>query len=273
MENKKQTSDRIKQLVKEKYAAIGSQSGESCCGPGSCCSSDGDVDYSIFSDDYTQLKGYNPDADLKLGCGLPTEYAKMKEGDIVVDLGSGAGNDAFIARQIVGESGRVIGVDMTEAMIQKATLNAIKLNFDNIDFVLGDIEEMPLSDNIADVVVSNCVLNLVPDKEKAIAEIYRILKPGGHFSISDVVIDGNLPNAIIEDAEMYAGCVAGAIDKKEYLEIFENTGFQNITIQKLKEITLPDEMLLNYLSKTELMRFKNSDNGIYSITVYAEKFV
>jgi ubiquinone/menaquinone biosynthesis C-methylase UbiE len=195
----------------------------------------------------------------------------MKPGDTVVDLGSGAGNDAFVARQVVGESGKVIGLDMTEAMIQRATLNAIKLNYMNVDFVLGDIEEMPLDDDIADVVVSNCVLNLVPDKEKAFAETYRILKTGGHFSISDVVVSGNLPDQIKEDAEMYAGCVAGAIDKDEYLKIVKETGFENITIQKQKEIQLPDDMLLNYLTKEELKEFRNSDTGIYSITVYAEK--
>ncbi|WP_416221627.1 arsenite methyltransferase [Rhodohalobacter sp.] len=266
------TSDEIKQSVKDKYAEISRSSDQAgCCGPSGCCSTDSNVDYTIFSDDYSKLEGYNPDADLGLGCGLPTEFAKMKPGDTVVDLGSGAGNDAFVARQVVGESGRVIGLDMTEAMIQKSTLNAIKLGFDNVDFVLGDIEEMPLDDSIADVVVSNCVLNLVPDKEKAFAETYRILKNGGHFSISDVVIAGDLPDAIKEDAEMYAGCVAGAIDKDEYLDIVKNTGFENITVQKMKEIQLPDEMLLNYLSEEELKSFKNSDTGIYSITVYAEK--
>jgi len=262
----------IKQSVKEKYASISRNSGsESCCGPSECCSSDQGVDYTIFSDDYSELEGYNPDADLGLGCGLPTEFAKMKPGDTVVDLGSGAGNDAFVARQVVGESGKVIGLDMTEEMIQRSTLNAIKLKYDNVDFVLGDIEEMPLDDSIADVVVSNCVLNLVPDKEKAFAETYRILKPGGHFSISDIVIAGDLPDAIKEDAEMYAGCVAGAIDKDEYLGIVKNSGFENITIQKMKEIQLPDEMLLNNLSEDELNKFRNSDTGIYSITMYAEK--
>ena len=262
----------IKQSVKEKYAKISEQNGASgCCEPSGCCSPDSKVDYTIFSDDYSSLEGYNPDADLNLGCGLPTEFAKMKPGDTVVDLGSGAGNDAFVARQVVGESGRVIGIDMTEAMIQRATLNAIKLSFMNVDFVLGDIEEMPLDDAIADVVVSNCVLNLVPDKEKAFGETMRILKPGGHFSISDVVISGDLPNAIKEDAEMYAGCVAGAIDKEEYLEIVKKAGFENITVQKLKKISLPDEMLLNYLSEDELKAFRNSDNGIFSITLYAEK--
>ena len=160
---------------------------------------------------------------------------------------------------------------MTEAMIQRATLNAIKLGYENVDFILGDIEAMPLNNDIADVVVSNCVLNLVPDKEKAFSETYRILKSGGHFSISDVVISGDLPDEIKEDAEMYAGCVAGAIEKDKYLNIVENSGFENITIQKLKQIQLPDDMLLNYLSKEGLRQFRNSEVGIYSITVYAEK--
>jgi len=272
MNSQIQSPDQIKQSVKEKYAAISNQSeSSSCCGPSGCCSPESNVDYSVFSDDYSQLEGYNPEADLKLGCGLPTEYAKIKEGDSVVDLGSGAGNDAFIARQVVGETGKVIGIDMTEAMIQRATLNAIKLNYKNVDFILGDIEAMPLNNDIADVVVSNCVLNLVPDKEKAFSETYRILKSGGHFSISDVVISGDLPSEIKEDAEMYAGCVAGAIEKDKYLNIVENSGFENITIQKLKEIQLPDDMLLNYLSKEGLRQFRNSEVGIYSITVYAEK--
>jgi arsenite methyltransferase len=253
----KESPEEIKQSVKEKYAKISEQNGETgCCGPTGCCSTDSSVDYTIFSDDYSNLDGYNPDADLNLGCGLPTEFAKMKPGDTVVDLGSGAGNDAFVARQVVGESGKVIGLDMTEAMIQRATLNAIKLNYMNVDFVLGDIEEMPLEDEIADVVVSNCVLNLVPDKARAFSETYRILKPGGHFSISDIVVAGNLPDAIKEDAEMYAGCVAGAIDKDEYLKIVKETGFENITIQKQKEIQLPDELLLNYLTKGRTERIQ-----------------
>ena len=266
------TSDEIKQSVKDKYAEISRSSGQTgCCGPTGCCTPDSNVDYTIFSDDYSKLEGYNPDADLGLGCGLPTEFAKLKPGDTVVDLGSGAGNDAFIARQVVGEDGKVIGLDMTEEMVQKSTKNAMKLKYENVDFVLGDIEEIPLDNSIADVVVSNCVLNLVPDKEKAFAETYRILKSGGHFSISDVVVSGNLPDQIKEDAEMYAGCVAGAIEKDVYLDIVSSTGFENITIQKMKEIQLPDKMLLNYLSKEELKSFKNSDTGIYSITVYAEK--
>lgn len=272
MNNQQKSPDAIKLSVKEKYAEIsrGSEK-DSCCSPAGCCGPDGNVDYTIFADDYSALEGYNPDADLGLGCGLPTEHAHMNPGDTVVDLGSGAGNDAFVARQVVGESGRVIGIDMTGAMVEKATANAKKLNYKNVEFIEGDIEEMPLEDSIADVVVSNCVLNLVPDKARAFAETYRILKNGGHFSISDVVIEGDLPGEIREDGEMYAGCVAGAIDRVKYLGIVKDAGFRNITVQKLKEIHLPDEMLLNYLSPAELKNFRNSDSGIYSITVYAEK--
>ena len=268
---KTKSADKIKQSVKEEYTKISEKSGVTgCCGPAAGSTSNS-IDYTIFSDDYSDLEGYNPDADLNLGCGLPTEFAKIKLGDTVVDLGSGAGNDAFVARKATGESGRVIGLDMTEAMIHQARMNAAKLDYENVDFVLGDIEEMPLEDGIADVVVSNCVLNLVPDKEKAFAETQRILKSGGHFSISDVVIAGDLPISIRESAEMYAGCVAGAIEKNDYLKIVKNAGFGNITVQKMKEIQLPDEMLLNYITPEELKDFRSSNTGIYSITVYAEK--
>ena len=262
----------IKQAVKEKYSQIAMQSKQenesSCCGATGCCSG---VDYTIFSENYNQVKGYNADADLGLGCGIPTEYANIKEGDTVVDLGSGAGNDCFVARAIVGEYGKVVGIDMTEAMIAKARENAKKLNYSNVEFVLGDIENMPISAKVADVVISNCVLNLVPNKQKAFEEIYRILKSGGHFSISDVVIKGELPDKIKQAAEMYAGCVAGAIDKDEYVGIIERTGFVDVTIQKEKQITVPDEVLLNFLNETELRSFKEAGTGIYSITVYGKK--
>src|SRR5690606_33346771 len=218
----------LKEMVKEKYTQIAVQSKEanesSCCGAGGSC---GSVDYTIFSDDYSSLKGYNKDADLGLGCGLPTAFALIKEGDTVVDLGSGAGNDCFVAREIAGETGEVIGIDMTEVMIEKAKANAKKLGFTNVHFRLGDIEDMPLASNRADVVVSNCVMNLVPDKEKAFRETFRILKPGGHFSISDVVLEGELPQELSKEAEMYAGCVSGALQKSEYLEIIEKAGFTN----------------------------------------------
>ena len=264
---------QIKELVKEKYTAIAEQSqtqnATSCCGAtSSCC---GDEVYNIMADDYTKLEGYNPDADLGLGCGLPTEFAKIKEGDTVIDLGSGAGNDAFIARKIIGESGKVVGIDFTEAMIKKATANAEKLSFSNVTFRLGDIDDMPVTSNYADVIVSNCVLNLVPNKHKVISEIYRVLKPGGHFSISDIVLKGELPARWKEVAELYAGCVSGAIQKQVYLEIIEQAGFKNITLQKDKPIIIPDDILANYLSAEEITTYKNGKTKITSITVYGEK--
>ena len=263
---------QLKELVKEKYSEIANQSKEtnasSCCGATGCGSNDV---YSIMADDYSKLDGYNPDADLGLGCGLPTEFAKIKNGDTVIDLGSGAGNDAFIARRITGEKGRVIGVDFTEAMIGKARANADKLNFSNVEFRLGDIDDMPVTSNKADVIVSNCVLNLVPNKHKVFSEIYRVLKPGGHFSISDIVLQGELPAKWKQVAELYAGCVAGAIQKKEYLDIIAEAGFSNTVLQKEKKIVIPDEILDNYLTGEEVRQYKSGAVNIESITVYAEK--
>ena len=265
------TAQELKDLVKEKYGQIAEQSKEkaqsSCCGGTSCCD---DLSYSIMADDYSSLSGYNADADLGLGCGLPTEFALIKEGDTVVDLGSGAGNDCFVARSLTGDKGKVIGVDMTEKMIEKARQNAEKLNYSNVEFVYGEIEALPLKENTADVVVSNCVMNLVPDKNKAFSETYRILKEGGHFSISDIVLDGKLPEKLKKDAEMYAGCVAGAIQKEDYLQIIAQAGFKNIRIQKTKSIQLPDDILNQYLTEDELKQFGQSF-GIFSITVYGEK--
>ena len=262
----------IKELVKEKYSQIAGQgklqNASSCCGATACC---GDDVYNIMADDYSKLEGYNPDADLGLGCGLPTEFAQIKEGDVVIDLGSGAGNDAFIARRIVGEKGRVIGIDFTEKMIELAKANTNKLGYKNVEFRQGDIESMPLVSNKADVVVSNCVLNLVPNKYKVFSEIYRILKPGGHFSISDIVVEGELPVKWKEVAELYAGCVSGAIQKDEYLGIIKETGFVNIKLQKNKPITIPGEILAEYLTEEEINQYKNGNVKITSITVYAEK--
>lgn len=262
-------AEDLKLMVKEKYGEIATKSGESsCCGSSCGC---GDSTYTIMSDDYSQLKGYNPDADLGLGCGLPTQYAAIKEGDSVLDLGSGAGNDCFVARAIVGESGKVTGLDFTEAMINKANGNAKKLGYTNIEFVQGDIEEMPLPSNTYDVVVSNCVLNLVPDKIKSFSEIRRVLKPGGHFCVSDVVLKGALPEKLKKDAEMYAGCVSGAILLNDYLSIIVNQGFKNIVIYKQKEIIIPEDVLKKHLTDEELDSFKNGASGIFSITVSAEK--
>ncbi|MEO8719976.1 MAG: arsenite methyltransferase [Ginsengibacter sp.] len=266
-----ENSERMKELVKQKYSEIALQDKEvnqsSCCGSG-CCSTEV---YNIMSDDYSTLEGYNADADLGLGCGLPTQFAKIKKGDTVIDLGSGAGNDCFIARNETGEDGRVIGIDFTPAMIEKAKANTQKLGFTNVEFRQGDIENIPVSANVADVIVSNCVLNLVPNKDGVFKEIFRVLKPGGHFSISDVVLVGNLPEALRKDAEMYAGCVSGAIQKDVYLELINSNGFSNITIQKEKPIVIPDDILKNYLNEEELTSFKTGNTGIFSITVHAEK--
>jgi len=265
------TEAQLKEIVKQKYSEIALQDKEtnqsSCCGAGGCST---EV-YNIMSDDYTALEGYNADADLGLGCGLPTQFARIKKGDTVIDLGSGAGNDCFVARAEAGETGKVIGIDFTEAMLNKARINADKRGFNNVEFRLGDIEKMPVTVDVADVIVSNCVLNLVPNKNGVFKEIYRVLKPGGHFSISDVVLVGRLPEGLRKDAEMYAGCVSGAIQKEVYMELIKSNGFSNISLQKEKAIVIPDDILKNYLSAAELQEFKNGSTGIFSITVYAEK--
>lgn len=266
-----QNDEQIKEMVKQKYSEIALQDKEinqsSCCGAGGCST---EV-YNIMSDDYTEMSGYEKEADLGLGCGLPTQFAKIKKGDTVIDLGSGAGNDCFIARAEAGTEGKVIGIDFTPAMIEKARVNAEKAGFQNVEFRQGDIEKMPVTTNTADVVVSNCVLNLVPNKNEVFKDIFRVLKPGGHFSISDVVLLGNLPEALQNDAEMYAGCVAGAIQKQDYLDLITQNGFKNLVIQKEKAINIPDDILKNYLSGEELENYKSGSTGIFSITVYAEK--
>ncbi len=265
-------AEDLKGIVKEKYCSIASQSKllqqQGCCGPSGCC---GELEFSMIGDEYSGVAGYNPDADLGLGCGLPTEFAGIKAGDSVLDLGSGAGNDCFIARTIAGETGKVTGLDFSEEMLEKAKQNLEKTGFTNMEFVRGDIEDMPLSDSTFDVVLSNCVLNLVPDKQKAFSEIYRVLKPGGHFCISDVVTHGELPETLKEAAEMYAGCVSGATEKQEYLKIIEKQGFSQVEIHKEKAIVIPENILSNYLNVQEMDKYKNSGAGIYSITLTAKK--
>jgi SAM-dependent methyltransferase len=266
-----QTEEQLKEIVRKKYSEIALQDKEtnmsSCCGAGGCST---EV-YNIMSEDYTTLNGYNADADLGLGCGLPTQFAQIKQGDTVVDLGSGAGNDCFIARHETGETGKVIGIDFTPAMIDKARSNAEVRGFNNVEFRQGDIESMPITANTADVIVSNCVLNLVPNKDAVIKDIYRVLKPGGHFSISDVVLVGALPEGLRKDAEMYAGCVSGAIQKEVYMELIHANGFEQVTIQKEKAIIIPDDILINYLTADQIAAFKNGATGIFSVTVFAKK--
>lgn len=276
-----QTEEQLKETVREMYSKIALQdkneNAASCCGAtSSCCTpssiySDKFENFTIMAESYEGLDGYNPDADLALGCGLPTKFAKISQGDVVIDLGSGAGNDCFVARAETGESGKVIGIDFTEAMINKARANAEKRGYNNVEFRFGDIENMPVSDNYADVVVSNCVLNLVPNKKNVFAEIQRVLKTGGHFSISDIVLVGKLPAKAKEVAALYAGCVSGAIQKEDYLKLVEEAGFVNITVQKDREIYIPDAILKDYLSDEEIADYRNSKAEVRSISVYAEK--
>ena len=260
----------LKDMVRERYAKIAQQgkaeNASSCCG----ATTPSNKVYSIMMEDYTHTSGYVEDADLGLGCGLPTQFARIRKGDTVIDLGSGAGNDCFVARHETGAEGKVIGIDFTPVMIEKARLNAEKLGYNHVEFRQGDIDDMPVNDNVADVIVSNCVLNLVPDKKKVISEIFRVLKPGGHFSISDIVLIGELPGALRQDAEMYAGCVAGAIQKSEYLGLIEKQGFLNITVQKEKPIAIPEDILAKYLSAEEIRAFNHGGTGIFSITVFAQ---
>jgi arsenite methyltransferase len=264
---------KIKEVVKERYSIIAGQTRQqnvsSCCGAMSnCCSDDA---YNIMAEEYSGLNGYVSEADLGLGCGLPTEFAHIREGDTVIDLGSGAGNDVFVARRVVGEKGKLIGIDFTEAMIARARENAEKLHYNNVEFRFGDIEDMPVTANKADVIISNCVLNLAPNKHKVFSEIYRVLKPGGHFCISDIVLEGEIPAKWKEVAELYAGCISGAVQKQSYLDIITESGFGNIALKKDKTIAIPDEVLSTYLTEEEISEYKSANVRIASITVSADK--
>ena len=271
------TPEEIKKVVKEKYAEIAiATSKSSCCEPTketSCCgpSNKKVIAYSMINDDYSKLDGYVAEADLNLGCGLPTEFAGIKKGNTVIDLGSGAGNDVFIARSIVGETGKVIGLDFTEEMIFKANSNNEKLGYKNIEFKFGEIEQMPFENDTADVVVSNCVLNLVPNKHKAFSEIHRILKSGAHFCVSDIVLRGELNPELKKSAAMYAGCISGAVQQEEYLEIIKQSGFKNIEVKKSKRIDLPDDLLKQYLDDEGIKSYRENVKGIFSITVVGQK--
>jgi len=279
-EQEDKESERLKALVREKYGRIAEDAPGpgGCCrptAPGSCCSPEANpsaaTDYSGdiagVKDAYGKLEGHLAEADLGLGCGLPTEHAGLAPGQTVVDLGSGAGIDAFIAREAVGETGRVIGVDMTPEMIARARANAERRGFRNVEFRMGDIESLPVDDAAADVVVSNCVLNLVPDKRRAFAEIFRILKPGGRFCVSDIVLEGGLPAGLREAAELYVGCIAGAIEAAEYLDIIRKAGFAAVEVKSSKRIDIPDEALLGHIGTAGLAAYRSSGAAVLSVTV------
>lgn len=261
--------NELKEIVRKKYGSIAAGAESSCCGAGCGCGSAGaGVD---FSEGYGGVAGYDPGADLGLGCGLPTEWAEIEAGQTVLDLGSGAGNDVFVARALVGESGRVIGVDMVPQMIERAQANAQRLQAANVEFHLGEIEQLPLPDASVDVAVSNCVLNLVPDKARAFAEIFRVLRPGGHFCISDIVLDGELPAGLAEAAALYSGCVTGAVPRDDYLATIRAAGFQHVVVRAQRRLELPEDLLREHLAAAQLDAFHAAGTGIYSVTVVGRK--
>ncbi len=264
-----ETNDQLREIVRQKYADVVNTS--KCCTP--CC---GDEDkagdeFNMIGDAYDGVSGYVADADLSLGCGVPVEHAGLQPGQTVLDLGSGAGLDVFVARSEVGESGHVIGVDMTAEMIAKARENADKSGFENVEFRLGEIEHLPVVSNTIDVVISNCVLNLVPDKQAAFAEIFRVLKPGGHFCISDIVSSRQLPDWVRGIAEAYAGCVSGAMPKDDYLTVIDETGFSQVNVASERRIDIPAKLLAQSLTSEQQQEAEKNDLHVMSVTVTAEK--
>jgi arsenite methyltransferase len=235
----------IKTVVKEKYGNIAKQ-GTSCCGPrASCCGSPDLVQIISKGIGYSkeELSAVPDRANLGLGCGNPLAFSSIREGDTVLDLGSGAGFDCFLAARQVGQNGRVIGVDMTAEMIEKAKENAKKGNYENVEFRLGEIEKLPVSDASVDLIISNCVINLSPDKGKVFEEAFRVLKPGGKMMISDIVLLRELPGSIKQSIEASVGCVSGAIRKDEYLQKIQDVGFQSVKV--MGESSFSVEFIMN----------------------------
>jgi arsenite methyltransferase len=266
-----ESNDQLREMVRQKYAEIVTTSPSNCCTP-SCDSGDQAKDvFNMIGDAYDGISGYVADADLGLSCGVPVEHAGLRSGQTVLDLGSGAGLDVFVARSEVGESGHVIGVDMTAEMIARARENTKKSGFDNVEFRLGEIEHLPVPSNSIDVLISNCVLNLVPDKQRAFAEIFRVLKPGGHFCISDIVSSRELPDWLKGIAEAYAGCVAGAIPKGDYLDLIKETGFSQVAVASERRIHLPAELVAKSLTSEQQEEAADNDLHVISVTVTAVK--
>ena len=236
----------VKKAVRESYARIAEQGSSCCCGPSSSCCGSADAVQEIsrgigYSDD--ELAAVPDGANLGLGCGNPVALASLQEGETVLDLGSGAGFDCFLAANKVGEKGKVIGVDMTPEMVARARENALKGDYTNVEFRLGEIENLPVADASVDIVISNCVINLSPDKKRVFNEVFRALKPGGRLMVSDIVLLKPLPDAIRNSVEAYVGCIAGAALKDEYLGAIEAAGFGDIRVHG--EAIVPVESILN----------------------------
>ena len=266
------SGDEIRTLVRERYGAI-ARAGSSCCAP-SCCSGGPEMapdGVNVIGEAYAGVEGRLADADLNLSCGVPTRHAALRPGETVLDLGSGAGNDAFIARHEIGPEGRVIGVDMTPDMIAKARVNAAKLGLGNVEFRLGEIEHLPVEAGSVDVVISNCVLNLLPEKAPAFAEMARVLRPGGRFCVSDIVATGELPEGVRAAAGLYVGCIAGAMPEADYLGLIAASGFAAVRVAEAKPIGLPDEALMPHMDTEALAAFRASGVTLKSVTVLGTK--
>lgn len=266
-----QSNDQIREMVRQKYAEIVSTPESACSPPCGGPEEQAEENFNMIGDAYDGIDGYVADADLGLSCGVPVEHAGLKAGQTVLDLGSGAGLDVFVARNEVGPHGHVIGVDMTAEMVAKARKNTAQSGFDNVEFRLGEIEHLPVLSDSVDVVISNCVLNLVPDKQRAFAEIFRVLKPGGHFCISDIVSSQQLPDWIKDIAEAYAGCVSGAIPKMEYMQLIQESGFEQVEIASERRINVPAELIAESLTSEQLDEAQSEDLHVMSVTVTAIK--
>ena len=270
--------EKIKKIVRTRYAKV-ANTNSSCCSPkASCCSAPTDEQVSKmigYSED--EMNAVPEGANLGLGCGNPTALASLKEGERVLDLGSGAGFDCFLAAKKVGKTGKVIGVDMTPEMLDKARLNATKGKYTNVEFRLGEIENLPVADNSVDVIISNCVINLAPNKKRVFKEAFRILAPKGRLMVSDIVLLKELPESVQKSAEAYSSCIAGAEVRDKYLDLISKAGFQEVRI--LQEKTYPLEFIISEPEAKEAMNslgmrqeeVKDIANSIVSISVSAIK--
>ncbi len=270
--------EKIKKLVRNRYAKVAKTNGSCCASPISCCSAP-------TSKEVSSMIGYSEDemtavpegANLGLGCGNPTAMASLKEGETVLDLGAGAGFDCFLAANKVGKSGKVIGVDMTPEMIDKARANARKGKYTNVEFRLGEIENLPAADNSVDVIISNCVINLSPNKKRVFEEAYRVLSPKGRLMVSDIVLLRELPQSIRKNVEAYAGCISGAEIKDKYLELIRKAGFQEVKI--IEEKAYPLEYIISESATQETLKsldmtleeVKAAANTVVSVKVSAER--